>query len=178
MAGASGRIGTSIVETLARYGADVGMMDRNIDHLIEIETKINTKPGGSVFAIRGNIWSHSDMENAIWQTVEVFGALHLAINNMGVVLGTIPIDEDALYVREDPMPVNPDGVFGVIKDEVMEMLKSGKGSIVNVCLPEKCAMRSCNSGPTIFKRNIENLLKTIAKDDNDGIKIKWYVFQQ
>lgn len=77
--GASTDIGRVVVEILTGCGANVGMMDQCIDELIKIETAINAKPGGNVFAIQGDVSNPEDLGTAVWQTAEVFGAIDLVV---------------------------------------------------------------------------------------------------
>lgn len=79
--GVDNDVGKSIVEKFTEYDASVGIMGLDMDELIKIETEINAKPGGNVFAIRGDVSNADDLANAVWQTMEVFGTLDLAINN-------------------------------------------------------------------------------------------------
>lgn len=79
VAGASCAIGKGMVKELAGCGANVGMMDANIEDLTKIETTLNKNTGGNVFAIPGDASSPEDMETAMWQIKEVFGGIDMII---------------------------------------------------------------------------------------------------
>ena len=85
----------------------------------------------SIFAV-GDVTDPAQVEAAVALAVGEFGALHLAVNNAGIVGPT----GDAADVEIDDyrrlMAVNLDSVFYGLKYEIPAMLDAGGGSIVNM----------------------------------------------
>jgi len=81
--GAKG-IGKAIAETLADCGANVGVMARGKEELDAAVAALNSKHPGRVLAVQGDVSSYEQISAAIQRTAQMFGGLHLAVNNAGI----------------------------------------------------------------------------------------------
>lgn len=170
--GASAGIGKTIVETLAKYGANVGMMARNLDELKLIESAINSESGGRVIGFKGDVQKPQDIEAAIKQTVDKFGQLNFAVNNAGILGEWALLHECSNENWRNIMATNVDGYFYSMKFEIAEMLKSGGGSIVNIASVESHTPLRNNTAYTTSKHAVIGLTKNAALDYADkGIRI-------
>lgn len=160
-------IGKAIVELLALYGANVGIIARGEKELNEMEQNINGKNEGRILAIKGDVSNAKDVEKAINMTVEHFGGLHLAVNNAGIAGKSGLLHETTIENWENVLGVNLNGIFYAMKYEITEMLKSGGGSIVNIGSIEGHTILRKNHTYTTSKHAIAGLTKTAARDYSD-----------
>lgn len=129
--GGSSGIGRSVSLLYAFEGAKVVVSDLNEKGGEETVDIIRKKSGQAVF-IRADVSNPSDCEMLVKKTVENYGGLHIACNNAGIggtlaVTGEYPIDDWNKVIS-----VNLSGAFYGMRYQIPEMLRSGKGSIVNM----------------------------------------------
>ena len=127
--GAQG-IGKAIAARLARDGADVAIVDINIDLAQSTLAEMKTW-GASGVAFKADVSDSQDVENLVMKVQERFPALDILVNNAG-------ISKDGLLVRvaeEDwdrILRVNLKGAFNVTKSVAKVMIKQKRGRIVNI----------------------------------------------
>jgi NAD(P)-dependent dehydrogenase (short-subunit alcohol dehydrogenase family) len=125
--GASG-IGLAISELYAKKGANVFILDLNLDDATKAAASINAQ-GGKCTGLACNVASLEDVEAAFGK---VGGVPDIVVNNAGIAaVGTVlectSDDMDRLY------QVNIKGVFHVLKTAVKAMTGAKKqGSIINL----------------------------------------------
>jgi NAD(P)-dependent dehydrogenase (short-subunit alcohol dehydrogenase family) len=127
--GAGGSIGRAAAIGFAAEGGSVVVSDINGDAARETVERIRSA-GGEALAIVGDVSSEDDVKAMVQKTVDYYGGLDCAFNNAGV---THP--DDALWnpaVFEKMLSVNLVSQFLCMKYEIVQMLKRGKGSIVNM----------------------------------------------
>lgn len=66
------------------------------------------------------------------KAVETYGALHIACNNAGIGGAMAPTADQSIEDWKRVIDVNLNSVFYCMKYQIPEMLKAGKGSIVNI----------------------------------------------
>lgn len=124
-------IGRGIAEGLAEAGADIIICSRNQERCAEACTEIE-KLGVKAVPIRCDISKSEEVEDLVAKAVKAFGKINILVNNAGVGGSEKPIlemsDEDWDYA------VNIDlrGAFFCARAVVKEMMKQGKGKIINV----------------------------------------------
>lgn len=129
--GASSGIGRAIALVLAREGAKIVVSDMNEDGGRETVDLVARQGGDALFA-KANVAEPSDMEKLVAQTVNRYGALHVACNNAGVGGDTVPTADYPLEEWNRVIAINLSGVFYGMKYQIPAMLNSGGGSIVNI----------------------------------------------
>ncbi len=129
--GASSGIGRAIALVLAREGAKVVVSDMNEDGGRETVDLV-ARQGGDALFVKANVAEPSDMEKLVAQTVNRYGALHVACNNAGVGGDTVPTADYPLEEWSRVIAINLSGVFYGMKYQIPAMLNSGGGSIVNI----------------------------------------------
>ncbi|MET0663950.1 MAG: SDR family oxidoreductase, partial [Acidimicrobiales bacterium] len=91
-----------------------------------------TEAGGRATGLAADVSSAADAERMVTVAEETYGALHVAFNNAGIMLGA---DGDAESTEEDvwdlTMNVNLKGVFLGCKHQIPAMRRAGGGSIIN-----------------------------------------------
>ncbi len=85
--GAASGIGRAIAERCAEEGMKVVLAGINEENLWRVETDLKER-GASVISVRTDVASRTDIEALAQRTLEVYGAVHLLVNNAGVGAGT------------------------------------------------------------------------------------------
>lgn len=121
-------MGASHVRRFVEEGAKVVFTD-----ILEQEGEALAKEiGKNVKFIRHDVTSASDWKIVIQKTEEIFGSIHILVNNAGI---DVP-EEDLEELKEETfrkvMDVNLVSVFLGMKSVVPSMRKTGGGSIVNI----------------------------------------------
>jgi len=129
--GAGSGIGRQVAYAYAREGAHVVVSDINEKGGHESVDTI-VKQGGDALFIKANVSDPSDNERLVQNTIERYGALHIACNNAGIggppaLTGEYPLDGWNTVIG-----TNLSGVFYGMRYQLPAMLKSGNGAIVNV----------------------------------------------
>lgn len=133
--GASG-IGRVTAQAFAKEGAKVVVAtDANVRGAEET-VRLIRDAGGEALFIRCDVCKEREVEALVGQCVETFGALDYAFNNAGLGpdgkrIGVFPIAECPEDVWDRMIDVNLKGVWLCMKYEIRQMLKQGRGSIVN-----------------------------------------------
>jgi NAD(P)-dependent dehydrogenase (short-subunit alcohol dehydrogenase family) len=128
--GAASGIGLAVTEAFVAAGMRVLMTDRDEEHLTEHAERL-ASTGGEVRAQVVDVTDPDEVERAADAAVEHFGALHVAMNNAGIVAGgnswEIPLSEWRRVVEVDLW-----GVIHGIHAFVPRILASGEpGWVVN-----------------------------------------------
>lgn len=127
--GAGGSIGRAAALGFAAEGARVTVADLNREAGAETVELIRAA-GGEALLVSGDVSQDADVQDMVQQTVRQFGGLDCAFNNAGI---THP-DDDAWdeAVFRKIIDCNLVSQMLSMKYEIPELLKRGKGSIVNM----------------------------------------------
>jgi 3-oxoacyl-[acyl-carrier protein] reductase len=124
--GAQG-FGLGIVETFAREGARVAVVDVNGDAARKVAEGI---PGA--IAVAADVSKAADVNRAVQETVQAFGGLDVLVNNAGISHRNRPM----LEVEEDEFDrvfaVNVKSIYLFARAAIPQMRSQGRGVIVNV----------------------------------------------
>jgi NAD(P)-dependent dehydrogenase (short-subunit alcohol dehydrogenase family) len=133
--GATG-IGRITAEQFAREGAKVVITtDANLQGAEEVVRGIKAA-GGEASFIRCNVTKAEQVEALVAQTVERYGSLDFAFNNAGVGpdgkrIPVVSIADCSEEIWDRTLNVNLKGAWLCMKYEIRQMLKPGRGAIVN-----------------------------------------------
>jgi NAD(P)-dependent dehydrogenase (short-subunit alcohol dehydrogenase family) len=128
--GAASGIGRAAAIAFAAEGARVAILDRSADALRTVEASVK-EAGGEVLAIACDVSSPDQVEDAIKQIVDRFGRLDIAFNNAGVENKAAPVHEIDLAEWDRIIGINLRGTFLCMKHELAQMVKQGRGVVVN-----------------------------------------------
>ena len=129
--GASRGIGAAIAGALARRGADVTLMSRNQERLVEQAAALTKSFDAKAQAIAMDIAQPEQVSAAFAQAADRFGPPQILVNNAGIATSA-PIGKTDLSQWQRLMEVNLTGAFLCIREVVPQMAKGDYGRIVNV----------------------------------------------
>jgi NAD(P)-dependent dehydrogenase (short-subunit alcohol dehydrogenase family) len=126
--GAGGSIGRAAALAFAREGACVTACDLHAQGALETVAMIR-EAGGDAMASVGDVSDARYVARAVVEIVERFGGLDCAFNNAGITdVGDATWDEEAF---RRVMECNLFSQMYCLKYQIPEMIKRGKGAIVN-----------------------------------------------
>ena len=128
--GAASGIGRVTAMLLAEEGAAVVVADRDEEHGQDTVREI-LRRGGTAFFMRTNVCKADDVGAMVRTAVDRYGRLDVLFNNAGINGEPAPTAECTLENWERVIRVNLKGVFLGMKYAIPEMLKNGRGSIIN-----------------------------------------------
>ncbi|OAG08585.1 NAD(P)-binding protein [Paraphaeosphaeria sporulosa] len=116
---------------LARHGAKVALLDFNIEWAKETKRMIDEE-GGVSEVIQTDVTQEESCKAAVWKTVELFGAVHILVNIVGVggAMGDATVVNLDAWERD--FRINVTSMMLMSRFAIPEMRKQGRGSIVNM----------------------------------------------
>jgi len=123
--GASG-MGKATAEAFVKEGAKVTVIDKKISPKVAGEIK---NMGG--LAIEADVTKTADIDRAVVTTVKTFGKVDILANFAGILLSA-DLEHHTEKIWDDTINVNLKGTFLCIQGVVPEMLKQGKGKVINI----------------------------------------------
>ena len=125
--GASGGIGSSIVEKLYESGANILATGTKIDKLEELRSKFD-----NIKILKFDISQHEKIEEFINNaTEELGGSLDCIVNNAGITKDNLTI-RMSLEEWTKVIDVNLTSTFLMCKYSIKKMLKNKQGKIINI----------------------------------------------
>ena len=129
--GAGRGIGEGIALALGREGANVVVNDRNLDNANEVVNKIISE-GGKAMAFQADVTNKVSLDAMVDAAVKKYGSLDIWVNNAGIeslpsLLKDIPEEQ-----WDRTLSVNLKGVFFGCQAAIPQMMKQGKGRIINI----------------------------------------------
>ncbi len=125
--GGAGGMGRSHADFFLQEGAKVVIADLESE---EARAFVDTLGENATF-IALDVTDENNWKQLVTQTEEVFGPIHVLINNAGIN-NNVSIEESTVEQYRQTIAVNQDGVFMGMKFVLPSMKKAGSGSIVNI----------------------------------------------
>ena len=131
--GAGQGIGRAMAEGLAKEGAKVVIAEINDIKGQSVADNIRTKGGEAIF-IHTDVANYETVKNMVDITITTYGAIDALINNAAIYYGIgarlfTDITEESW---DKEMEVNVKGTWNCSRAVVPQMVKQGKGKIINV----------------------------------------------
>ncbi len=147
-------IGKSIATALTEAGADVAVIDIDIEEAQKTANELN-RTGTKTMAIQADVTNQTDMDDMMIKIVKEFGRLDIAFCNAGICMN-ISAEEMTLEQWLKVININLTGVFLSAQSAGKQMIKQGTGGsiintasmsahIVNVPQPQ-CAYNASKAG--------------------------------
>lgn len=129
----SGRgIGEGIALVLAREGANVVINDRAITKDAEGVVRKIEAMGGRAIAVAADVSKKAEVSAMAAETVNQFGAIDILVNNAGIESHPVLAMDLAEEAWDRVFNVNLKGTFLCCQAVIPQMMKQGKGRIVNI----------------------------------------------
>ncbi len=129
--GGNAGIGEAIAKTFAREGASVVITGRRQGELDRVVNEI-VKEQGKAFAVVGSVTDEPHVQETVRRTVQRFGHIDILVNNAGIGGFGKRLHEIDDTTWAQILDINLNGVFRMTRAVLPEMLKRGKGVIINI----------------------------------------------
>ncbi len=157
--GAKG-LGEAIALALAGAGADVAVAGKTQGHNQQAVDKIVSMGRRSV-AVQVEVRDPAQVEKMVAKVVGEFGRLDILVNSAGYA-DVRPITEFPLDVWETIMDINVKGTFLCAREAAKQMLKQGKGKIINISSLQGFAGRPGDPAYAASKAAVNLMTKSMA----------------
>jgi NAD(P)-dependent dehydrogenase (short-subunit alcohol dehydrogenase family) len=139
----------------------VSASDINVAALDETVRTIQ-ESGGNAFSIKCDVGVAMEVEAMVIKTIEKFGRLDCAVNNAGIPGIKCPIVDYPEENWSQVLRTNLTGVWLCMKYEIPQMLKQGKGAIVNISSAAGLIGTPEISAYTASKHGVVGVTKAVA----------------
>jgi len=126
--GAARGIGRAVALTLARDGADVVVVDTDLEGAEETAGRLH---GRRALAAQADVSSEESVRGLYSTALAELGRLDILVNNAGIFRMTDPLDITA-EEWDRVMAVNARGTFLMCREALRHMKASGHGTIINI----------------------------------------------
>jgi len=155
-------IGKSIAEKLGSYGADVAVVDVNLEKAQAVADSIKSM-GRRAMALKVDVTSLKECEEMAEKVFKELEAIHIVVNNAGItrdglILRMTEEDWDAV------MGVNLKGAFNCTKSVLKYMTKARWGRIVNIASVVGVVGNAGQANYSASKAGLIGLTKTVARE--------------
>ncbi len=130
ISGSTSGMGAEEAKLFAKEGAKVVVTGISKEQGGKVVDEINSRGGESLF-IKLDVSSEDDWISAIRGAQKAFGKLNILINNAGII-ERYALNDTTVLSWKRVMEINSMGVFLGCKTAMPALMKSGKGSIVNI----------------------------------------------
>ncbi len=160
--GASRGIGRAIAIALAKSGANVACVARNVDALAET-ARIISDAGGTAEVYVCDVTKTESVQGVVDDVVEKWDKLHIVVNNAGITRDTlIPrmSDEDWDCVIE----TNLRGTFLFTRAAIRPMMQARYGRIINMASVSGLTGNPGQSNYSASKAGIIGMTRSVARE--------------
>ena len=160
--GSARGIGEGIAMVFAREGANVAINSRKAAECARVVEAIKAL-GGRAIAVGADVSKKSDVTALVDETIKQFGAVDILVNNAGIE-GHPCLTKDLSEEQWDlVLGVNLKGVFLCCQAVIPQMMRQGKGRIVNIASTAAIRMSFFGSLEyTVSKHGVAGLAQHLA----------------
>jgi NAD(P)-dependent dehydrogenase (short-subunit alcohol dehydrogenase family) len=129
--GGAGGFGVTFARALAQAGADVALVGRRVEPLLQAATDLSAETGRRIIGIPGDVTDENQVQGAIASAVEQLGGVDILINNAGINLRKPTVDftlEDWRRVIDTSLT----GAFLFTKYALPGMIERGWGRVIHI----------------------------------------------
>ncbi len=155
-------IGKSVATAFAEAGADVAIVDVDIDEAKKTAAELADNNGVKTIAIKTDVTDPAQVDDMVNEVVDTYGKLDVAFCNAGICIN-VAADEMSFEQWKKVIDINLTGVFLTAQAAGKQMLKQGKGSIINtasmsghiVNVPQpQCAYNASKAGVIMLTKSM------------------------
>ena len=158
--GGGGGIGMGIALGLARFGAEVGVLDI-VPERAERAVQAIEELGGKGLALPADVMDTDQIRAAVDRTREQFGRLTILVNNAGGVRAAKFVDLSERNWRRH-IDINLVSMLAATSAAIPSMIEAGGGSIVNITSIEGLRAAPMYSVYAACKAGMINFTRTLA----------------
>ena len=130
--GSGSGMGQVAAELFASEGASVVVTDINEQAAGETVTRIREAGGIAIF-VKADVTKEDEVKSLVELSVETFGHVDVLYNNAGVMLSEdTSVVDNSEAIWDKVLDINLKSAFLCTKYTIPQMMKQGKGSIINV----------------------------------------------
>lgn len=129
--GAGSGMGKAMAILFAAEGAKVVVSDIKQDRVNATVQEITSK-GGKAIGVITNVSMEEEVKKMIDTAIKMYGSLDILVNNAGVMDNFTPAADVTSELWNKVLGVNLNGPFYACRLAIQQMIKQGKGAIVNV----------------------------------------------
>jgi NAD(P)-dependent dehydrogenase (short-subunit alcohol dehydrogenase family) len=162
--GGSG-LGEAISKDLASHGANVVVVDLNLDGAKRVADEITAARGAAV-PFQANTAVADDSKRAVDFAVETYGGLNYAVNNAGIGGANAPVGDVDIEDWDRVIAINLNGVLYGMRYQIPAILAAGaaNGAIVNMASIHGTVAAPGNAAYTAAKHGVVGLTKNAAAE--------------
>ncbi|GAE33372.1 SDR family oxidoreductase [Halalkalibacter akibai] len=123
-------LGRQIAHAFADAKANLVLCSRKLEACVEVCEELQEK-GVKAIAIQCDVSNEDQVKAVVEQTIETFGKIDILVNNSGATWGAPAVDMP-LEAWNKVLNVNVTGTFLMSKAVGTEMIKNGRGKIINI----------------------------------------------
>jgi NAD(P)-dependent dehydrogenase (short-subunit alcohol dehydrogenase family) len=169
--GAASGIGLATAQLAAGSGATVVLSDMDEDAGAAAAEGLRAEQGRATF-VPADVRRASDVEALVQLTVSEHGSLDCAFNNAGVEGVAAPLAESTEDVWDHVLEVNLKGVWRCMQHELRQMVRQGRGAIVNTSSVMGVVASRDNPAYAASKHGVAGLTYSAALDYAEaGIRV-------
>ena len=155
-------IGKSVATAFAEAGANLAIVDVDIDEATKTAEWISQETGVQAIAIQCDVTDPQQVDAMVQKVVDTYGKLDAAFCNAGICINA-PADEMTYEQWKKVIDINLTGVFLTATAAGKVMLKQGFGSIINtasmsghiVNVPQpQCAYNASKAGVIMLTKSL------------------------
>jgi NAD(P)-dependent dehydrogenase (short-subunit alcohol dehydrogenase family) len=129
--GAGSGMGRAMAVLFAKEGANVVVVDIHQPQIDETVFEIS-KAGGNAIGIVCNVAKELEVNDLFEQTLSRFHSVDVLVNNAGIMDDFTPVERVSNELWDRIMDVNLKGPFMACRLAIPQMLKQGRGVIINI----------------------------------------------
>jgi 3-oxoacyl-[acyl-carrier protein] reductase len=160
--GAAQGIGKEIATALAQEGADLAVVDVNLEQAEKTALEL-ANLGRKTIALKVDVSKSAEVEEMVNKTLDKFGKIDILVNNAGITR-----DNLLLRMKEEEwdlvISINLKGTFNCLKAVTRPMIKARSGKIVNIASIIGIAGNAGQANYAASKAGVIALTKSAAKE--------------